>query len=528
MNASPFNLAQPTCAPAPGSAHAQQTISPLSRPLSSSVQENTRRRLLSLQAASEAIVQNASCVGDDGDLCIMECTGLGFPMNTPLRIASDTGWKELRYTVFPLYSEYGREVLVCVHFVVFASLLAFSIINTTLVQERGVVDLFNVALSAIAVLVAIINLVTVTCMQRCALIQRLVCCRKHSDSAAQRCSARCPGCNSLFMNLDLSPILLSEIFIFPVFICAMFQFLLALKKSNNQFDLAVIRGTVIFILTSLFTLFVYFLRTLNFALAFRAIQKVRGRRYNGEAGCCQSCPWVEVRFLIHMLFQIISQVVMTIIVGKAFYYENVNSTSTVVSPPLIYMTVASFVLPLLGTFSFIISNIYSLRQYPIAFTLDILRSVADDETERTTAIVQAKGVVDAQLQKTKRSCCAKYCYVMVHPALVIITLAFFALLVAFVACTLNEPYVYSSVLPSTANSTLSTLDNDASFWPWYVYDITGAIAVVVANAGVVLVAAIWILILLVGIVVTIVVGVALQCFSSSRQASSTESTADDS
>ena len=156
-------------------------------------------------------------------------------------------------------------------------------INTTLVQERDVVDLFNVALSAIAVLVAIINLVTVTCMQRCALIQRLVCCRKHNDSAAQRCSARCPGCNSLFMNLDLSPILLSEIFIFPVFICAMFQFLLALKKSNNQFDLAVIRGTVIFILTSLFTLFVYFLRTLNFALAFRAIQKVRGRRYNGEA-----------------------------------------------------------------------------------------------------------------------------------------------------------------------------------------------------------------------------------------------------
>ena len=445
----------------------QQATQPPLHQLSSMRQVNEERRLLLIQTASSKITYRTGrtkigCVFTCNPSCYPE--KVLFPTTEPLLMASKAGWMALMYTVFPLLSVYGREILVYVQLVIFTILLVFSIINITTYSERTVVDVVNVALSGTATFIAIFNVVVVTCIQRCVLARRVMCCRDDNGSD-QRCFFRCHQFNKgMYMFFDLCPVLLSEIFMFPILICTMFQFILVLINTQNRLGAI----SVMFVLTGLFMfILVYVVRVLIVVFAFRAIQKARDDRR-----CCKSGSRLQIFFFIYMLAQMLLQVLMTVIVGNTFYYENVTKSSLFVSSYLIYMTVGSFIIPLLGLIGFIIPNYYSVRQYPIAFFLDVLRFVG--RSNNTREMIAAEEVVMDDYKATKVNFCFKICHAISHFLLGVTSIALFAIFFAFIVCFL----ITSRNIPR----------------PWFQYDVFGAVAALALNAGIVAVGLFWMIV----------------------------------
>ena len=452
----------------PGLDTSQQATQPPLHHLSSMRQANEERRLLLIQTASNNIAHRSGrtkvgCKYTFNPSCYPE--KVVFPTTEPLLIASKAGWMALIYSVFPLLSRYGREILVYTQLVIFTTLLVFSVLNNTTYSEKtaNFVDVVNVSLSGTAALVAVFNVVVVTCMQRCMLTRRVMC-RRDDDDSDQRCFLLWHQFDKgTYMFFDLCPVLLSEIFMFPILICTMFKFILVLIKAPNHISAM----SVIFVVTGLsMFLLVYVVRVLIVAFSFRAIQKARG-----DSRCCKSGSWLQMVFFIYIVAQMILQVFMTIIVGNTFYYENVTKSFLFVSPYLIYMTVSSFIIPVLGLIGFIISNYYSIRQYPIAFFLDILRSAG--RSYCTREMLAAEEVVMDDYKATEVNFCFKILHVISHSVLGISSVTLFTIFFAFLVCFL----LTSSYIPDRT---------------WFPYNVFGAVAVLVLNAGVVVVGLVWV------------------------------------
>ena len=393
-----------------------------------------------------------------------------FQTTQRLLIASKTGWRGI-HTIFPLLSRYSREILVYIQLVVFATLLIFIIVNRTKETEWNILDIVNIALSGSATIIAIFNVVIVTCMQQCVLARRLMCCRK--DNGIDK---------GMFIYFDLCPILLSEILAFPIFICGMFKFVLAFIKANNHFSDVPI-GISVYASTGLVVLILHYaIRIIVAVFAFRETHIARSKP--------RSHLRIDIHFFIHMLLQMILQVIMIVVVGNEFYFENSfykiffqnasyyqifsrNYTFGFASSNLIYMTIGTYVIPALGIVSFIVMNYYSIRQYPIAFFLDA---------------IGRSGSGSIQVRKdylyTKVDCCSKLCHTMNHCGLVMTSFVLSAIFLGFFGSVLNVCFYYTFVTPPA----------------WRLYDLSGAAAVLLLNAGVILVTLLWCL--FVGLVIT--------------------------
>ncbi|KAL5509127.1 hypothetical protein EMCRGX_G004432 [Ephydatia muelleri] len=388
-----------------------------------------------------------------------------FSITEPLRIASKTGWTELRRTMFPLLSTYSREALVYTQLATFLLLLAFAITWMLADSQWTVVDEVNVALSGTATLIATINMAITTCMQRCLLVRRLLCCRRN-DVHRVLTSGQClPGMFIVFF--DLSLILVSEILLFPIFICSMFRFLVAFSNANNYLDPRFVRSAIFFSLAGFSVILLYLLRILIVIFAFRAIQKKRVRdHYMSECCGCKSGTALHIRFVFHLLVQMILQILMTVMVGKAFYFGSINGKSTSISPALQYLIAGSFIIPLMGVLSFIVPNYYSIRRYSIAFFLNVLQPLVS--TSDTT--IDAERIVKYDYIASKRTCFDGYCYSIFHVMLAGFSCAYITLIIAFLVCYMLDPLVRHH-----AN----------------LYELISFIAILLGNAGVIMVLVSW-------------------------------------
>ena len=408
-----------------------------------------------------------------------------FPTTEALSIASRAGWRGIMYTIFPLLSRYGREILVYIQLVIFTTLLVFSIVNRTTATEWNVLDIVNIALSGTATIIAIFNVVIVTCMQRCILARRLMCCRKDDDFVT-----------GMFMYFDLCPVLLSELMVLPILICAMFKFILAFINADSHFS-AVPIGISMFMSTGLvmFTLNCA-IRIVIAVLAFRETHIVRSKPRSGLR--------IETHFFIHMLAQMILQVIMIVIVGNVFYFENsfytflfqnvseyknLSHNYIFASSNLIYMTVGTVIIPALGIVSFIILNYYSIRQYPIAFFLDVIRA--------TGGMSGAESIVRADYKATRVDCCTKFCHTMTHCGLVMTSFVLSAIFIGFLASVLTS---------NVCHYKYYVIKHPALTVPWCQYDISGAAVVLLLNAGVIIVPLLWIIAIIVVIALLCIIG----------------------
>ena len=439
------------------------------------------RRLLLFQNASRDI-ENRTEKTKVGCTCSKKYR---FPTTEALSIASRAGWRGIMYTIFPLLSRYGREILVYIQLVIFTTLLVFSILNITTTTEWNVLDMVNIALSGTATIVAIINVVIVTCMQRCILARRLMCCRKDYGFVT-----------GMFMYFDLCPVLLSELLVLPILICAMFKFILAFINADSHFSSVPI-GISMFMSTGvvLFTLNCV-IRILIAVFAFRKTHMARSKPRSGSR--------IEIHFFVHMLAQMILQVITTVIVGNVFYFENsfytflfqnvsesknLSHNYIFASPSLIFMTVGTVIIPALGIVSFIILNYYSIRQYPIAFFLDVIGT--------TRGMRRAESIVRADYEATRVDCCTKFCHTMTHCGLVMTSFVLSSIFIGFLASVLTSNVCYYKYY---------VIKHPALTVAWCLYDISGAAVVLLLNAGVIMVTLLWIIAMILVIALLCIIG----------------------
>mgnify|MGYP003481974788 CR=1 FL=1 len=266
------------------------------------------------------------------------------------------------------------------------------------------------------------------------------------------------------MYVDVVRMLLSEIFIYPILICSIFQFVLAFIEANDNYDIKFLGITIFFSLTIIsMIVVVYIFRIYILFHAFHAIQRARG-----EGTYRRSGTWFQWRLILHVMAQMFSQVMMIIAIAGKFYYENlvpIPGYGIRVSPYLWYMVVTAFVIPVCGFLNFTVMNYYSIREYPIKFLLDVV-PIAD----------QYVGPHFFEIEKA--TFWNRVTYVLTHAVLVPMSLANFVLLIGFtVCCLITVPY--SSEFSQYVGSW---------YVIWRVYYFVTVSVVFITNVGVVLLA----------------------------------------
>ena len=431
----------------------------------------------------------------------------------------------LKQKVLPLFSTNGRKLWIYVQLVLvlwFGLKCAIIDIAVNSPSTRTPVDFASLAFSLVFLTLSILDtfgtiryssLVCTPC-RGCRATNKL------SDGAtAAAAAAAAAGINSISANLkyercrsfsllnskyvDLFRMILNEVIVYTITICTMLQLILNSKQDGNKLQLAVsIISFIIAVLWKIATVY----STCIFVVV-RTIFKLRMIRKDGPVA--SSANWCHVHLIIHVLAQMVSQVSMIVCIGAKMHYENRNfsvDNTVQISPALWYMFFGALIIPLAGVFTFVISNFYSVQEYPIGYFLDLLhsrsatRKKCGSEEQSAQEIAQstkpefssekAKKVV----QKIKaeftyihnQSPLKKYCYVFVSPLLATSSVVYTLLILAFLACCVLEP--------TSVGTQLVVLYNSSTGWTFF-FVIT-ALLVCAVNMLVLLIGALWIAIIL--------------------------------
>ena len=249
---------------------------------------------------------------------------------------------------------------------------------TRVVDKETVVDYVDLGLSSFACVLAFLDLVVIIYFHRCRLA-RDACekCRGAADDAEmqplipqQGAAAVDEGDDGLCSYMlrkyvDVLRMLLYDILVYLITICSMFRMIWSILHDHDN----VIQSISIFAgqtLVSVIT--IYGIRIFVIARIIFLIQKARK---NGPM--VNSGRWFHFHFFLHIVGQMVSQVVMVIFIGVKFYYENLQPAGTVkVSFYLWYMVISGSFITFLGVFTYRIGNYYSVTEYPIKFFFDLL------------------------------------------------------------------------------------------------------------------------------------------------------------
>ena len=397
--------------------------------------------------------------------------------------AQEIGEKKLRVLVFPLFSTHGREVWSYVMFLFTLGLVTRSAVSLALpsfVDDSDkaratvtAVDYVDLGLSSVSWVLAFLDLVVIVYLHRCRLARDA--CKKCSgaeDDAEmqplipQQGTATDEGytccCFSMLRRYaDLLRMVVYDILVYSVTICSMFRMIWSILQDResdtfNDHDTVIqVRSISIFASQTLLSVItIYGIRIFVIARIIFLIQKARkngpmensGRRFH-------------IHFFIHVIGQMVSQVVTVVFIGVRFYYENStgNTDSTVkISLSLWYIIVSGLVIPFLGIFTYKIGNYYSVKEYSIGFFFDLLlnneRSVENAQNKKGEPSLGFKSIhlgmsseeeriAKSIAQKSLRNfkiyrinCLCEYFYVFMKPLLILLSVLYAILLIAFIAC----------------------------------------------------------------------------------------------
>ena len=216
-------------------------------------------------------------------------------------------------------------------------------------------------------------------------MQENTCCNEggHCDHCCKLC------CKNKYS--DLVRMLLIEVFVYPITICSMFKLFLNILRDDGKVDVRAGFSIVVFGLVVLWKIVtIYGLRTFVLLRTILAVQKFRK-----DGPVEKTARSFHIRFFVHVMGQMFSQVVMIVCVGAKMYHENRNfSTENTVriSGFLWYMIIGALLIPFAGVLTFAIANFYSVQEYPIGFFLDLLHTV-----------VKKRGFADAMSPSTKQN-----------------------------------------------------------------------------------------------------------------------------
>ena len=380
-----------------------------------------------------------------------------------LSIARNQGLGMMKKLLFPATPKFLRDIWVYSELAVALLQFVFSITSISLSKDRAFNIIYLVLASINIVLALIDGFIYFVQLGACADSLRRChsCCKKNHQESDQKETKkrkwwqlgpksveRLNEWFEVFRNAG------TELLIYPLLVCDLFDLIVggSYQRQNSadsiNFSLFVIGGFYLI-------LSVYFMRifmTLSSVVTMRRIPL-------DYSMAQQNYINLLTRFFIHVLFQIVTNAAIIVAVGVKIHQENPTPCTTTsgacvnASPFLIYVIVAGGIIPFFGVISFFLVNYYQMREFSIAFWIDMIsllqgESFADlvfqgegvkaakEKTRKFVEVVKLKEVKDQFKGFVSVSVWVKTFYPFRIPILVVLGILYELLLLSFIVCLL--------------------------------------------------------------------------------------------
>ena len=412
--------------------------------------------------------------------------------------AKKEGWAMFKRIAFPLVRNIVRFVWIA--FELITAVVAFVLsLSSTLKQDPAeVFNYVHLGLTATSIALAMVDLLTNLRCRHCH--------QAYDIAPDPSCSRRWCACCSKYT--DIVRMLLAEALIYPLIICDLFE-IVTRKSFKGRIVTDHISFTLFIISCLSFVLYVFVARIAILGGIIFKTQRARMRNTFAQSykeTYSISALFYQLTFLLHLLFQMVTQVLTLITIGACIYFENRHfyedgntDTSIRVSARLWIMMAIGYIIPVIGFFSFFLVTYYWAQEFPVALALDLIscwkmKHGPDDFIDFRRTIQQPRDEIIKtfseflNLQELKsdfqelhdQEWCIKFVYPFRMPTTVIVCL-FYAIL----------HVVYGFLAPFILRAAYESANIDAFGDSWFIYFNTATGVNVIANAYAIIVAVFW-------------------------------------
>ena len=335
-------------------------------------------------------------------------------------------------------------------------------------------------------------------------------------------------CYSCCMDLfDVMRVILSELIFYPLLICDIFEVITGRgfegDSSGDRLGIALfVISLISMVLTVYVARIVVLVGVVINASAIRTPKEaVKDPDLQEEIGYDpefkKSTLFYQASFCVHVVLQMLAQVLMYIAIAakirydnRHFYYTGNTDQTIRFTGFLSYMIVAGYVMQFLGLLNFFIVTFYRSQQYPVGFCLDMISIFNMTEysmceppklvTEKGDGLFEKATMESGKAEKLVENLAVFFVPLkndfkelfekgfmdkfFKSPALVIICLLYALLQLAFVVCASQEMDEMGEVFTHVLNG-----------GGWVFYYIAAIIVGAIANLYVFIVAGFWILVI---------------------------------
>ena len=433
-------------------------------------------------------------------------------MTPILRRGRSRGWVMHNEMIFPLIKNTFRTFWVITQTLMVMVALCFSIVRLGLGKNLS----FNILHFVLTILGSILTIIDGMILCQCC--GKFCCsnCEHTSEEAESDETSRLlhrdesnPTCKQCIENtkgmFDIGRMILAEIIFYPLLICDIFEVI-----ANEAYTFSSAEDGVGFVLFAislgLVFFFVYIVRIIVLILANYHSQKSRSPpsiagSENFDPTISQSAFYFQSYFVIHVLAQMVAQILMIVTIGIGIHEENKDSSNQPikVSSNLWYMIVAGYVLPVFGLFTFFVVTYFWVQEFPIGICVDVLSILQQPGIEELLKLKKTKEEGGEKLSKINRyihfselkqqfkSLCEtefkdKFCYPFKSPQMVIVSIVYAFLQLGFVIAASHSLggewaffYVPAGIIGYLANIYVFTV---ATFWSSIIAIVSSIIAIV--------------------------------------------------
>ena len=469
-----------------------------------------------------------------------------------LQKASVMGGSLIKKAIFPLVIAVAREVWVSLELATVLLGLILSIITVSF-DDNQVFNILHLVLiilsSALAIVDATYSLLRCQSCRLCySHITKGIDQEEKSEDGENNGGNKCLRC--LYWcnrKLDVARLIVTEVLVYPLLVCDIFE--IVVGRSFESDDHTNRLGFALFLLSCIsLLLYVYIVRVIILGRSIRRLHKYRTLDDKGnkmtvnkdDLSNLSGALKYQISFFIHILMQMLAQIMMLIAIGAKIRYDNRhfyepgNTDDTIYySTPLIIMLVIAYISPTFGYLSFFIVTKPWAQEFPLGVFNTFLSQLklcqaggpenfladGDDMNEEDEEKLN-KNFAGKSFQKLSKrekverikqfgfkftddfkkwrdiSFLTKFEYPFKNPWMVILCLFYASIQLIFIIC--------AGVAVSDTGVAMSQVLNGGG---WVVYYIIAIIFGAIANAYAFLVAGFWISVFL--LVVAIMVGIML-------------------
>ncbi len=350
---------------------------------------------------------------------------------------------------------------------------------------------------------------------------------EHASVTAEPKSCRGECLDRSKSTSDFVRMILTEIILYPVLICDMFEIVTGEGYKSGESAENVIGFVLLIINSILMILYVYVLRLVVLGVTIRHVQRDRkppiddqtlaGTDYDRSISIAGLC--FQLYFFVHVVAQMVAQIFMLVAIGTKIQYDNRDNDGDDelhASSYLWYMIVSAYFLPACGILTFFLATYYWTQEYPFGICINLLSILQIPDcsniffTEESTEDMKKKAsqiahfVHYAELKKQftdmreESFLRVKFAYPFRSPVLVTLCIACMAFHFAFLLCAIFTGNDAGEIEVVVLNN----------IGGWVVYCIIGVIVGVVANLYVFIIAGFWTAIII-GVIVLVIIGLVL-------------------